>query len=574
MPETLIDHLVLATETGTDQDGLRFLDRRENATFLTWPEILRRALASAGTLHAAGVRSGDHVAIVLPTDPTFIDAYLGCQVLGAIPSPLYPPARLGRLDEYFDKTAAMVAAVDAVVVVTDRRVGRVLGQLTTIAPTPLGHLDASTLASGTPRQPEPVGADHVAMVQFSSGTTVAPKPVALTHRQVLANAIRITAVCRRAVPKDAPYPPAGCSWLPLYHDMGLIGCIVPAILAPGALTLIPPEVFLTRPAIWLRAISRYKATVSPAPNFAYALCAERIKDEELEGVDLSSWHMALNGAEPISTTTLRAFGDRFAPYGFRSTAMMPVYGLSEAALAVTFRPENTGYLTTRFDGAALTAGAAVPDPDGVELVSVGAPLPDFEVEIRDGERTPQADGTIGTIWARGPSLMKGYVGRDTQPFVEGWLDTGDLGFLHDGEMYVTGRRKDLIILRGRNHAPQDIERACDTVEGVRTGCAIAAADIGEEGERLLLFVEVREPREGMAEEVLRAVKGASGLEPSMVLLLEPGTLPRTSSGKLRRTEALKRWHDGSLTPPAKVTPWLLAGAMAKSAMGYFKSRRR
>jgi acyl-CoA synthetase (AMP-forming)/AMP-acid ligase II len=363
------------------------------------------------------------------------------------------------------------------------------------------------------------------------------------------------------------------SWLPLYHDMGLIGCILPALDRPSDITLIPPEAFLARPAIWLRALSNYEGTISPAPDFAYALCVERIRDEELDGVDLSKWCAALNGAEPIAPATLRAFRDRFARWGLRSEALTPVYGLSEAALAVTFSPMSEPFRTVRVDGEQLSQGRAVPvDAEGIELASVGPPLPGFGVEVRSSEGERLAEGTVGHIHVSGPSVMKGYLDRDEQPIVDGWLNTGDLGFLTRGELVITGRAKDVIVLRGRNHAPQDLERAVDPVEGIRTGCAVAVGVVGEQGEQLIVFVEARSPREDLARDCLHAIQKATGLRPDLVLVLEPGTLPRTSSGKLRRGESLRRWQAGTLVPPQSVSVLKLAGTMARSTLARWRHR--
>ncbi|MCB9681279.1 MAG: fatty acyl-AMP ligase [Alphaproteobacteria bacterium] len=567
MPETIGDHLDRAAALDRPGTGLRFLDRHEQPTLLPWPEVLGRAERAAGALVARGIAPGERVAIVLPTGPAFFDAYFGCQLAGAVPVPLYPPVRLGRLDEYVDRTVAMLQATSAVALVSEPRVARVLGRVLERARPRLGLIDAATLATGAPHRAD-VGPDQLAMVQFSSGTTVDPKAVALTHRQVLANASRILDVILATTPLDGDPSASGVSWLPLYHDMGLIGCVFPALMAPGPLTLIPPEVFLARPAVWLRALSTYRGTVSPAPDFAYALCVERVRDEDLEGVDLSTWKMALDGAEPIAPATLAAFAQRFGPHGFDPAAIMPVYGLSEASLAVTFTPVGRGPRVERFDRDALACdGAARLDPDGLRVVSVGPPLPDYAIRIvRDGVAV--AEGNVGRIHVRGPSVMQGYLDRHDQPFVDGWLDTGDLGFLRDGELFVTGRAKDVIVHRGRNHAPQELERAVDAVPGVRTGCSVAVADVGEDGERVLVFAEVRERTEGQAQAVVQAVKAATGITPDLAVLLDPGTLPRTSSGKLRRSETLARWRAGTLTPPRAVTPWMLAGALADSFLGH------
>ncbi len=571
-PATLPEALQWAAARNEPGAGLRFLDRREQATFLSWPQLFDRAARVAGALREAGIRRDDFVAIILPTSPDFPDAFFGALLAGATPVPLYPPVRLGRLDEYFDRTVKMLQTVGARILLTDARVRRLLGRLAESHPFPLGVHQVQTLREGGASfVDEDVPPDALGLVQFSSGTTGHPKAVALQHDQLLANAGTITDYLLRVTPKGAEPAPAGVSWLPLYHDMGLIGCIFPALLAPGPLTLIPPEAFLSHPAIWLRAISRYGGTISPAPNFAYALCTERIADDDLQSVDLSTWKMALNGAEPVSPTTLRAFAQRFSAYGFDPQALMPVYGLSEMALAVTFSPPGRPTSAPTWSAEAMTDGRAEPAADGTARVSVGRPLPGYEVRIVDAASEVLPERHVGRVQVAGPSRMRGYLGLREQPFDGRWLDTGDLGFLHEGELTITGRAKDLLVIRGRNHAPQDLEAAADLVPGVRTGCSAAVAQITGEGERLLVFAEVRTPAEGLAERVLQSIRGHTGVTPDAVVLLEPGTLPRTSSGKIRRHETLLRHEAGTLLPPQKVTPLRIAGALGRSWLGYLRA---
>jgi acyl-CoA synthetase (AMP-forming)/AMP-acid ligase II len=407
--------------------------------------------------------------------------------------------------------------------------------------------------------------------------------------------------------------------------MGLLGCVFPALDLGAVMTLLPPEAFIARPALWLRAISRHRALVSPAPNFAYALCTARVRDEELDGVDLSSWRVALNGAEAVAPRVLRAFAERFARWGLRPEALTPVYGLSEAALAVTFSDLERPFATGRFDRAALAAGgAAEPDPEGIELPSLGRPLPGFAVAVlpdvegggddaaaarlagsgspaalaatppRPADGVPPAprgappapplpEGRVGRLWVAGPSLMTGYLGRPeatAEALRAGWLDTGDLGFLLGGELYLTGRAKDVIVLRGRNHAPEELEHAAAGVPGARPGCAVAASWLpeGEDAERLLLFVEAARDagaavRAALPAACRDAALAATGLEPDRVIVLAPGTLPRTSSGKLRRRETLRRHLAGELSPPAPVGPLRLAGALARSQLAFARLRR-
>jgi acyl-CoA synthetase (AMP-forming)/AMP-acid ligase II len=512
--------------------GLTFLDAREQETFASFAGLYARALRTAGALRERGIVQGDRVALVLPTCIEFMDAFFGALFAGAIPVPLYPPVRLGRLDEFHLRTARMLQKSGARLVLSDARISKFLGVAVAEAGPELG---LRKVEHGAPF--EDFGAPgELALIQFSSGTTVDPKPVALTHDNVLSNVAAIQTI----VPDDEAQ--AGVSWLPLYHDMGLIGCLLLAVARPGPLTLMGPEVFLAKPALWLRAISRHRATISVAPNFAYGLCARRIRDEELAGVDLSTWRFALNGAEPVAPGVLRRFAERFAPHGFRESALMPVYGLSEASLAVTFTPPGRGPRTLTHQGR--------------ELVSVGAPLPGAEVDVRDGR-----------IFVRGPSVMGGYYENPqatAQALQDGWLETGDLGFVEDGELFVTGREKEVIILRGKNHAPQEFEDALDGLPGARAGCAAAVALPTAEGEELALLVE----RNGeLTEDAVKArVNERTGIVPRAVHLLEPGTLPRTSSGKLRRAEARRLLLEGELRAPDRVTLLHLAKEMARSAL--------
>ncbi len=585
MPVETLNQLLAraATFPGT---GLRFVDRRERAEWAEWSEIHHAAMRVGRALRQAGVEPGQRVVLIYPTGRDFFDAFFGILLAGAVPVPLYPPVRLGRLDEYHSRTAAMMQAASACLVLADRRVKRLLGRTIAEARPPLGCCTLSDLPAvdkrATPagEELEGVGVEpgDLALVQFSSGTTVAPKPVALSHRAILAQVRALNSFW-----PDSKNEVSGLSWLPLYHDMGLIGCVFPALERPAVLTLLGPEVFVAKPAIWLRSMARYGAAISVAPNFAYGLCVDKIRDEEIEGIDLSAWRVALNGAEPVAPSVLRSFQQRFAQYGFRPETLTPVYGLSEATLAVTFSALDQPFRSERFDRRALaTENRAHRDPQGLELVSVGRPLPGTDIKIVDTEGGALDTGKVGRVWVRGPSLMEGYLDRPqatANAFTDGWLDTGDLGFLHDADLFLTGRAKDIVILRGRNHSPVEIEHAVDNTEGVRRGCAVAVSWLPEEatGESLLLFVEHRKGVEAeciadLPQACVRAVLAATGLLPDEVVALPPGTLPRTSSGKLRRQEALRQHLAGDLTPPDRVTPLLLAGALARSALAHARGK--
>jgi fatty-acyl-CoA synthase len=576
VPDTLID--LLERSGQHPEGGIRFLDRAERDRWVGWTEIRERALGVCGGLRDLGISRGERVALVFPTGLEFFEALFGILLAGAVPVPLYPPVRLGRMDEYFRRTARMLEVSGARLVLADARVRRILGEAIAAARPPLGcrTVDEVRQSAGEAVRVDPA---DLGLVQFSSGTTVEPKPVALSHRALVSQVKAINGCWQDADGRRQ----SGVSWLPLYHDMGLIGCVFGALDRDIPLTLLGPELFVARPALWLRAISRWQGTISPAPNFAYALCLTRISDAEMEGVDLSSWHTALNGAEAVSPPVLRAFCERFARWGFRPEAFTPVYGLSEAALAVTFSDLAVPFRSVRVEREALAReGLALEVDEGREIVSVGRPLPGFNLEIRDEEGRPLPTGRVGRIWIKGPSLMEGYLDAPeatARALKDGWLDTGDLGFLRGGELYLTGRAKDVVILRGRNHAPEEIERSLESVPGVRTGCAVAVSWLPEDadGERLVLLVEEArnaspEQLEALPEACREAVLGAVGLAVDEVVVLEPGTLPRTSSGKLRRQEALRLWLAGELQPPEPVTPLRMAGAMARSGLAYARYR--
>ncbi len=538
-PETLAQLLErAATFTGT---GLRFLDRRERSSRSSWAEIHEASREVGAGLAGLGVRRGDCVALVYPTGPEFFHAFFGILAAGAVPVPLYPPGRLGRRDEYHRRTAAMLADAGVRLVLAERRLERLLGPTITAADAAISCHTLAQLPDGGEAPRITADPEALVLVQFSSGATGRPKPVALSHRAVVAQA----RILNGFWPDTDEIENSGVSWLPLYHDMGLIGCVFPALERPGDLTLLAPEVFVARPAAWLRAISRYRATISAAPNFAYDLCVEKIRDDDLEGVDLSSWRFAINGAEPIAPAVLRRFQERFAAWGFRGEALTPVYGLSEASLAVTFSETGRGFRTRRFDREALARGRVRPGPGGLELVSLGRPIPGFEVRV-DGEGP-------GPLHVRGPSLMQGYLGEPEatrRALRDGWLATGDLGFVHEGELYLTGRAKEVIILRGRNYSPHEIEQAAGAVAGVRQDGVVAVSHLpeGAVGEVLLLFVE--RVRAGTAADLPaacgEAVLASTGLRVDRVHVFDSGTLPRTSSGKLRRGEALRRHLAGEL----------------------------
>jgi len=576
--ETLNDALAAAA---ADSSGLTFVNIREEEQVLPWAEVYRRARRAASALIRLGIRRGDRVVVILPTGPSFMDAFFGTLLAGAVPVPLYPPLRLGRLDEYHAATARMVMLVGARVVVSDARLRRLLGKAIEASRPALGCITAEALIDDTD---EAEAQPHsLCLIQFSSGSTVDPKPVALSQENLLAQC----AILNSVINASATEREVGVSWLPLYHDMGLIGCLLSAVYYPAPLVLIPPENFLARPSLWPRAISRHRGTASAAPSFGYSLCLHRIKDAELEGVDLSSWRIALNGAEPVSMKVMRKFGKRFSAWGFNPRALTPGYGLAEATLAVTYSAPERPVQALSIDPLELARQGEARDGN-FEIASVGPPVPGVEVEVRGerGEALPER--RVGNIFVRGPSVMVGYFGnpRATARALQGgWLDTGDLGFVENGELYICGRAKDLVIIRGANHQPQEFEACVDSLDGVRTGCVVALGFTPEGGdaEELLILAE-RAPRKrivhlapetgagctNLEERIRKAVLDGTGVRAHTVKILEPGTLPRTSSGKMRRREALRRFLSNELAPPQPVNVLRLAGKLVQSALAYAK----
>jgi acyl-CoA synthetase (AMP-forming)/AMP-acid ligase II len=474
----------------------------------------------------------------------------------------------------------MLKQSGASLLLTNKRVGRLLGRtLQKAPPLKLGAMSMENVPQdfAEDRSSAP---DDLALIQFSSGTHESPKPVPLTHRQIIANIDAIRGSILDAYPEGHGFTHVAASWLPLYHDMGLLGSLLTALAHPSELVLMPPEVFVSRPAIWLRTISRFKATVTAAPNFAYSFCAERIKDEEMAGVDLSSLRVAFNGAEPVTPSALTSFVKRFERFGLRTEALTPVYGLAEAALAVTFSDLSKPFDSRSFERHRMvTEDRAVSTTEGIKIVSVGKPLPGYDIRIVDDDGLQLPEDRIGRVLVRGPSVMEGYHDQPerTAEVIEGdWLDTGDTGFIHMGELFLYGRRKDLIVIRGRNYAPNDIEQSLEGIPGLRRGCWVAAGLVPDEGDGEELFVfaerEKKHDRAGDAE-LVNAVRSRilerSGLAPGNVLLLEAGTLPRTSSGKIRRFETRKRFVEGRLEPPKAAGFLLIAGEMARSKIARF-----
>ncbi len=508
------------------------------------------AMRAAAGLRAAGLRRGDLVALVLPDAEAFLTTLFGASMAGLIPASLYPPAATGDLPRYLELTASILRGSGARAVVTTRTLAPSFEATRASCPELVLVLCPDDFA-GAPAEPDRLPSlDDIAFVQFTSGSTSSPKGVALTHANVSAN---IDAFLGPSA-VDASADDVGVSWLPLNHDMGLVGMALGALYTGRTCVLLAPDAFVRRPAEWLRAITRHRGTVSFAPNFAYDLCVRRVKD--LAGLDLSTWRVAGCGAEPIHPPTLAAFAEKFGPAGFRDTSFLPCYGLAEHVLAATFPPRGRRPRTDVVSADALTGqGVAVPHSGSgaaLALVSCGSALPGHRLQIVGDEGAPLEERRVGEILLAGPSVMLGYYKQDVltaQTIRDGWLHTGDLGYLSGGELFVCGRAKDIIIVNGRKYHPQDLEWAVDGMGGVRRGRVVAfgATERGR-ADRVVIVVEPSGtvPPDVLTGQIRREIGDLFGLYVDDVAIVRSGTVGRTTSGKVQRAATKARYEQGGL----------------------------
>ena len=544
--QTLLEVLDAHLAAHPDQVQIVYLADQTETT-ISYRQLHDTSAALAAGLQRAGLEPGQAVAIMLPTSPAYFFTYLGILRAGGIPVPIYPPSRPSQLEDHVSRHTGILANARAVLLISVPEAMKVARLLQARVPGLRAvHTPEDLIAAAQEHTLAPVAvrADDVAFIQYTSGSTGQPKGVALTHANLLAN-IHAMATAIEATPQDV-----FVSWLPLYHDMGLIGAWLGSFTVGFRLVVMSPLAFLGRPRRWLEAISNHGGTLSAGPNFAYELCLNRVDDAALAGLDLSRWRLAFNGAEAVSPDTVTRFGQRFAACGLRPTAMTPVYGLAEASVGLLFPPLDRGPRVDAIDRDTFESERrAVPSQhaSALRFVACGRVLPGHSIRIVDDAGQAVPERVEGRLEFCGPSATAGYwhapelTARLFTDDLGEWLDTGDRAYLAEGDVFVTGRVKDIVIRGGRNLYPQEIEAAVGEVPGVRKGCVavFGQRDASSGTERLVVLAEVspREARDQAAlrEAVAHAVVAAIGEPADDILLVPPHTVLKTSSGKVRRS---------------------------------------
>jgi fatty-acyl-CoA synthase len=522
---------------------------------VSYPDLWGYALQRAHRLHELGLQKGDRVALILPEPDSFVLSFIGCLTGGIVPVPMYPPLTLAKLEAYGETVRHILQASGAKVLVTVPGLRDMLA-LHGVVDTEGGLriITDDELAGEPMRRVEPpcrVELEDLAFLQFTSGSTRKPKGVMVTHRNLSVNAHAIMFDGLRSTPADK-----GVSWLPLFHDMGLIGFVIAPVFAQVQVMFLPTMSFIRRPGTWLDAIHRFRGTITFAPNFAYALSVRAVKESQSQDWDLSCLKALGCGAEPIQPDVVRGFLQRFGQNGMRPQAILPCYGLAEATLAVTFVGLDETLATDRVDAESMKKGYAQPwrlnGATALELVSCGRPFPGHELRIADDHGRALPERVVGHVLLRGPSVTGGYFEapeETAEVFKDGWLWTGDLGYLAGGELYVCGRAKDLIIVHGKNYYPHDVERIASEVHGVRMDQCVAFARSGPDGEECVVVCEAQGSEsdiEAIDRGIKQRVRAELGVPVAEVVLIKRNAMPKTSSGKVRRRETKQRLEAGTL----------------------------
>ncbi|HLO21115.1 MAG TPA: AMP-binding protein [Sphingomicrobium sp.] len=531
---------------------------------ISYGELREQAQRAAAGVQHAGAAPGDRVSLMLPTGKDYLVAYFGCLYAGAVPTPIYPPARPAELAQHLRRQAAILRNADAKLLIVDERVHAVGRLLQLQVGTAIRLEKISELARELPTKLPHIEANQPALLQYTSGSTGDPKGVILTHANLIAN-IRAIGEIVAPTPSDV-----FVSWLPLYHDMGLIGAWLSSVVYGVPLVLMSPVQFLARPERWLWAIHRHRGTLTAAPNFAYQLCIDQIDREKLAGLDLSSVRMAANGSEPVSPETLRRFLEWMKPYGFRPGAMCPAYGLAENGVGLAISRPGSMPVIDRIDRRKLEVeGRAVPvgpdSSDALEFVSCGQTVPATNIRIV-GPAGELSEREEGELEFRGSSATSGYLNnpdRTRDLFDGSWLKTGDLAYISNGSLFVTGRTKDIIIRAGQHIYPQEVEERVGSLPGLRRGGVVAfgSTDVRTGTEKLVVIAETSDRRAerlaGLRRFVAEAVGDLLGAAPEDIVLVPLGTVPKTASGKIRRSFARQLYESQSLTGRPAAVRWQL-----------------
>lgn len=532
---------------------------------ISYGRLYKRSQEVAAGLIASGLKPGETVAIMLPTCADFFYSFFGVALAGGIAVPIYPPTRANQIEEYVQRQLAILQNAEVRFLISFDQ-AKVVADVMRLGLPSLNEVTTADELAGRGRNHNgpPPETSETFFIQYTSGSTGDPKGVTLTHSNVLAN-VRGIGEAVQARPDDVVV-----SWLPLYHDMGLIGAWLFAFYHGFPITVMSPLDFLSRPERWLWAMSDAGGTLCPAPNFSFDLCTAKIPDAALEDVDLSPWRIAINAGEPVLAHTLENFAERFAPNGFRPEAYVPCYGLAESSVALTFPAINRRPVIDVIDRTTFERdGIATPAADDTErklrFVGNGQPLRLHELKVVDAAGNLVDERVRGRILFRGPSRTAGYYRNPEASRAviddEDWMDSGDLGYQAAGELFVTGRLKDVIIKSGHNIIPQDVEAAATEIDGVRKGCVAAFGLMDEQAgtERLIVVAETRVTDEAervrMTREITENVTSKVGIPPDVVQLAPPHAIPKTSSGKIRRIETRQIYERGDITNRQTDAPW-------------------
>ncbi|MBN1568540.1 MAG: fatty acyl-AMP ligase [Acidobacteria bacterium] len=560
MAETLITALDAAASV--THKGYTFLDNDLKPTDRSFAEVCREAKRMAGCIRASGLGKGDRLALVLSSPESFVLSFLGCVGAGVMPVPMYPPLALGWLDSYIDRAIGILRVSGAKALLTARDFIPVLEPVRARVPTLKSLLDIETL-NDMKSEPDAceiaMQPDEPCFLQFTSGSTSAPRGVIVTHRNLIANAKAIVQCLEADPDRDR-----AVSWLPLYHDMGLIGFVIASLVAGIPVVFVPTIAFVKHPGVWMETVHKYRATITFGPNFAFDLAAKRASKLSRINPDLSCLRVLGCGAEPINPKTMESFIDAFAPYGLKPSAILPSYGMAEATLAIAFdrlhQPmrklviDRQDYESRNVARPIAAAEEPLDPKKRFELVSCGRTFPEHEIRIlgENGESLPE--GRVGEIVFRGPSVTPGYFRNPeaTRRLLKGgWLHTGDLGFILNGDLYVSGRQKDLVIINGRNYPPQAIEWIVEEVAGIRKGNVVAFSVNGDSTEKLIIIAETNMTDNAeLTKAISDQVRSALGLAVHRVVLVGRGSIPKTSSGKLQRRRTKALFEEGLLGCPA------------------------